>query len=296
MSTQTLERDTRVETRAPVPSVVSYPRPVDVRTGPSLAARLLSKVRLSTVVELTVFAALAIAYNVVRGTGGTNAAIALDHGRDIVAAEGWFFQHVEVDLNQWMVGITPLAVVACYVYALLHYVATPTVFFMSRKRGGWQYWRGYWALVVASGIALSVYALYPAAPPRLTPDLGIVDMMSHFSGYGWWGSAASAPRGIGDATNQFAAMPSMHCGWALWCGIQLWGFKKTTWRVIAVAYPALLFVVVMATGNHFLLDVVAGVAVVILAYGIVELIGRALGKTGAASKTRSHSLEGAPTL
>jgi hypothetical protein len=295
MSTQTLDRDTRVEERSAV-AVVTAPRRADVPTRTPLYRRLASAISRNTVIELTVFIALAIAYNVVRGTGGTDADLALDHGRDIVSAEGWIFSHVEVGLNEWIVGITPLAVAACYIYALLHYVATPTVFFMSRRRGGWRYWRGYWALVVASGIALAVYALYPAAPPRLTPDLGIVDMMSHFSSYGWWGSAASAPRGIGDATNQYAAMPSMHCGWALWCGIQLWGFKKTIWRIVAVAYPTVLFVVVMATGNHFLLDVVAGVAVVLLAYGAVELVGRALGKTGATDKSRGLRTQAASTL
>ena len=111
------------------------------------------------------------------------------------------------------------AVVACYIYAVLHYVATPTVFFLSRRRGGWQYWRGYWALAIGSGFALIGYALYPAAPPRLASTTGIVDVMAHFSQYGWWGGAASAPRGIGDATNQYAAMPSMHFGWSLWCAV-----------------------------------------------------------------------------
>ena len=66
-----------------------------------------------------------------------------------------------------MAGVPVVAVAACYIYALLHYVATPIVFFLSRGSGGWQYWRGYWALVIASGIALVGYALYPAAPPRL---------------------------------------------------------------------------------------------------------------------------------
>jgi hypothetical protein len=228
-----------------------------------------------TLVELLGFAVLAVAYNLIRSGGGEgSAAAAVDHARDIIALEGWVFTHLEVPLNEWMVGITPVAVVACYVYALLHYAATPIVFFMSRRRGGWQYWRGYWALVLASAIALVAYALYPAAPPRLTPDLGVIDVMSHFSEFGWWGSAASAPRGIGDATNQYAAMPSMHFGWALWCAIQLWGFRRRIWRVLAVVYPTVLLVVVVGTGNHYLLDVVAGGAVVVAAYAVVEVVGR----------------------
>lgn len=241
--------------------------------------------RRTTVIELTVFAGLAIAYNIVRSIPTSNPVVAVEHARDIVAIEGWVFHHLEVPLNAWMVAITPVAVVSCYLYALLHYVATPTIFFLSRRRGGWRYWRGYWALVLASAFALVGYAIYAAAPPRLTPDLGIVDVMSHFSQYGWWGSAASAPRGIGDATNQYAAMPSMHFGWALWCAIQMWGFGGRTWRTLAVAYPTVLLVVVLGTGNHFILDVVAGAACVIAAYGIVTLVGRATGRTGRRAAT-----------
>jgi hypothetical protein len=168
-----------------------------------------------------------------------------------------------------MAGVPVVAVAACYFYAALHYAATPFVLFRSRRQGGWQYWRGYWSLVIASGIALVVYALYPVAPPRLVPDIDIVDVMRAFSQYGWWGAAASAPRGIGDATNQFAALPSMHFGWALWCAIQMWGFGNRMWRALALLYPTLLTVVVIGTGNHFLTDVAAGGVCVLIALGVV---------------------------
>jgi hypothetical protein len=163
------------------------------------------------------------------------------------------------------------AVVACYLYALLHYALTPLVLWVSRRRGGWSYHRGYWALVVASGLALAVYATYPVAPPRLMPGLGISDVMRDYSAYGWWGASASAPRGLGDATNEFAAMPSMHCGWALWCGIQLWQLGGRWWRVVGVAYPSTMALIVVATGNHFVLDVVAGGLAVVLGYAVVVL-------------------------
>jgi hypothetical protein len=99
--------------------------------------------------------------------------------------------------------------------------------------------------------------------------------MAHFSQYGWWGGAASAPRGIGDATNQYAAMPSMHFGWSLWCAIQLWGFKSRVAKVIAIAYPTILGIVVLGTGNHFLLDIVAGALCVAVGYAVVTLVRRA---------------------
>ena len=139
--------------------------------------------------------------------------------------------------------------------------------------------------IVASAIALVIYANWPLAPPRLMPELGTIDVMQHFAAAGWWGDAASAPRGLGDATNQFAAMPSLHFGWSLWCGIQMWGFGKRWWRVAAVTYPTLQVIVVLATANHFFLDVLGGATCIVAGYAIVTVIGRALGKTG--SKTGS---------
>jgi hypothetical protein len=241
------------------------------------------------VIELGAMAILAIIYNTVRAGGGTNEAVAMAHARDIARIEGWIFHHLELNLDHWIVEVPVLAVAACYFYALMHYVMTPTILVLSRRRGGWQYWRGYWALVVGSAIALVIYANWPLAPPRLMPELGTIDVMQHFASAGWWGDAASAPRGLGDATNQFAAMPSLHFGWSLWCGIQMWGFGSRWWKAAGFTYPALQFVVVLATANHFLLDVVGGAACILAGYAIVTVIGRALGKTGETSELATVS-------
>ena len=255
----------------------------DQQGAPTRAVALRRVVSSRAVIELGAMVVLAIIYNTVRAGGGTNEAVAMEHARDIVRIEGWVFKKIELTLDQWIVGVPVLAIAACYFYALMHYVMTPTILVLSRRKGGWQYWRGYWALVVGSAIALVIYANWPLAPPRLMPELGTIDVMQYFADAGWWGDAASAPRGLGDATNQFAAMPSLHFGWSLWCGIQMWGFggrRGQWWKVAAVAYPLLQAVVVIATANHFLLDVLGGAACILLGYGIVTLIGRLLGKTG----------------
>ena len=265
-----------------------------VATSRALAVRRVVASR--AVVELGAMTILAVIYNTVRAGGGSDKAIAMAHARDIVRIEGWIFEHLELSLDHWIVGVPVLAVAACYFYALMHYVMTPTILVLSRRRGGWQYWRGYWALVVASAIALVIYANWPLAPPRLMPELGTVDVMRHFASAGWWGDAASAPRGLGDATNQFAAMPSLHFGWSLWCGIQMWGFGSRKWRIVAVTYPTLQALVVIATANHFGLDVLGGALCVLLAYGIVTVVGRALGKTGPKARAKAEAAEAAEPL
>jgi hypothetical protein len=225
----------------------------------------------ATIVEALVLVVLGAAYTAVRAAQGTDVAAALDHARSIADLERWLVAHLELPLNQWLASVAIVAVPACYFYAVFHYLATPLVLYRSWRMGGWVYRRGYWSIVLASAIALVVYAGYPVAPPRLVPDLGAVDIMREFAEYGWWGEAASAPRAIGDATNQYAAMPSLHFGWSLWCAIQMWTFTGLRWRIAAVTYPTLQILVVVATANHFVLDVVGGAVCVLGALGLVTV-------------------------
>jgi hypothetical protein len=263
---------------------------IDSSRAPGGASRKLFSIR--ALVEIGFLLGLAVIYNFVRAGGGAAHEVAgKAHADDVVNAEGWFFDKVELGLNHWIAGVTVLAVFACYFYALMHYLMTPVVLLVSRKKGGWKYWRGYWALVLAWANALVSNANIPLAPPRLMPGVGAIDVMREFSEFGWWGDAASAPRGLGDATNQYAAMPSLHFGWSLWCGIQMWGFGSRKWKIAAVTYPTLQAIVVIATANHFGLDVLGGAVCVLLAFGIVTLVGRALGKTGPKAKQQVVAAE-----
>ena len=117
----------------------------------------------------------------------------------------------------------------------------------------------------------------PAAKPKVErerPTLeqrfwARVDTLAATSEQGWWGSNASAPRGLGGLTNELAAMPSLHVGWALWCTwvVYLCCTRRSV-RILALAYTAGTTVVVVATANHFVLDVVAGAAVIALGFAL----------------------------
>ena len=125
-------------------------------------------------------------------------------------------------------------------------------------------WR---VFMIATLIATPWYALYPLAPPRLMTPFGFpfVDTLAVY------GEAVSSTEGVGGA-NQFAAMPSMHIGWttiaALWLAAALpW------WRIGAIlgtVHVGLMCVTVVVTGNHYVLDIVAGFAVA----GLAVLIER----------------------
>ncbi|HJQ07000.1 MAG TPA: phosphatase PAP2 family protein [Nocardioides sp.] len=248
--------------------------------------------RATALVELAVLVVLAIGYTVIRAAQGTDVELALAHGHDIARLEGWEFRDIDLPINHWLSSVAVLAVPACYFYAVFHYVVTPAVLVRSWREGGWVYRRGYWTLVLASAIALVVYARFPVAPPRLLPDLDSIDTMRQYAAYGWWGEAASAPRAIGDATNQYAAMPSLHFGWSLWCAIQMWSFGGTWWRRAAVVYPTLQVLVVIGTANHFLLDVVAGGACVGIALLVITLARNVLTAPQRSRTTRRSSQTG----
>jgi hypothetical protein len=242
--------------------------PAAVRPG-----RLGRFVRLRGLREILLIAAVYSLYDLSRFVVEGRQAMAFSHAMRVVRVERDLDINWEHALNRVVSAHWLLAVPADYIYATLHYVVTPVVLVWLWRRHNADYSRARTTLLVATIIGLVGFALLPVAPPRMLP--GFVDTMGRYAADGWWGQNASAPRGLGGLTNQFAAMPSLHVGWALWCGWQLIRHgKHLITRVAGVLYPALITVVVVATGNHYLLDAVAGFAVVLLAVVAVRGVAR----------------------
>ena len=117
------------------------------------------------------------------------------------------------------------------------------------------------ALIMATALGLVLYLALPTAPPRMMSG-AYIDTLARESQYGWWTSHASAPAGLGGLTNELAAMPSLHVGWAVWVAWIVWRTNGgSLYRLLGVAYPVVTSVVVVGTGNHWTLDVLAGAAV-----------------------------------
>jgi hypothetical protein len=111
------------------------------------------------------------------------------------------------------------------------------------------------ALGVTTGLAFAVFWAYPVAPPRLLPArYGIIDTLVTFQQSGHLEHSL-----VDSAGDIYAAMPSLHVAWALWCTLALYPLVRNRWlRVPLVAYPVLTTVVVVSTGNHFITDAVSG--------------------------------------
>jgi len=131
-------------------------------------------------------------------------------------------------------------------------------------------WRN--TLGIATGLALIGFAFFPLLPPRLMPgSYGFVDTLAKDPAFWSFNSGA-----VSKISNQFAAMPSVHCAWALWCACALVPRVKHLWaKVLAVVYPITTVTVIVVTANHYLLDAVGGFFVLGVGYLLAWVFTRA---------------------
>ena len=194
---------------------------------------------------------------------------AAERARDLLGFERWLLLDVEAALNGWFVAQDAVGLVASYWYATLHYIVTAVVLVWLYRRGWQAYQPARQALAIATVLGLVLYLLVPMAPPRLLPDY--VDVLQLHSAAGWWGGDASAPRGLGGLTNQLAAFPSLHAGWALWVALVVRRHVRSpAVRGLAWCYAAGTAVVIVGTGNHWVLDAVVGWVVVLVGWEIAR--------------------------
>ncbi|MEV7993184.1 phosphatase PAP2 family protein [Streptomyces sp. NPDC086077] len=188
---------------------------------------------------------------------------AVDHGLAILRIEKALHLNAEHPLNRLFTREAWIGIPADFWYASLHYLVTPALLVWLFRSRAVQYRAARTWLMTSTFIGLIGFTLMPTCPPRLlSAGYGFVDTMAQYSTYGWWAGEASAPRGLGGMTNQYAAMPSLHVGWALWCGVILWRYGGTRLaKVAGVTYPLVTTIVVMGTANHYFLDAAAGAAV-----------------------------------
>jgi membrane-associated phospholipid phosphatase len=209
-------------------------------------------------------------YDATRGLRHGTAALADRNGSRLLAAEKLVHLDPEHALNQALWRLPVLAVACSYFYATLHFLVTPAVLIWLYRRHPRHYGRARSVLALGTLIALVGFWLYPATPPRLLPGAGIRDTLADVHQWGWWSGQTSAPHGLGNLANEFAAMPSLHIAWSVWAGwLLLRHSRRRVVRVLGAGYPLLTALVVMSTGNHYVLDVLAGAAVIAFAAAVV---------------------------
>ena len=221
------------------------------------------RTRLRWWTELPLIVVVYACYSAGRLLARGDVSTAVDHGLAILRVEKALHLNAEHPLNRLFTREAWIGVPADFWYASLHYLVTPAILIWIFRSRAVHYRAARTWLMTSTFIGLIGFTLLPTCPPRLlSAGYGFVDTMAQYSSYGWWGGEASAPRGLGGMTNQYAAMPSLHVGWSLWCAVMLWRYGGTRLaKVAAVVYPLVTTIVVMGTANHYFLDAVAGAAV-----------------------------------
>ena len=184
----------------------------------------------------------------------------------------WRLEHtlgiaVEESVNHAANSVTWLIIGMNYYYATLHFVMTLGVLVWLYRWHPGRYAAARLVLFATTGVALAGYYLFPLAPPRLMSGGHFVDtVLVHHT----WGSMASGD--LKTMSNQYAAMPSMHIGWSVWCGLTLYALASVPWvRVLGLLYPALTLLVIVATANHFWLDAVGGLLCLAFGFAVARV-------------------------
>lgn len=220
-------------------------------------------------VEVLVIVWLCWVYDAITNLAPLRVHAALVHGRDVLELEQTLHIDPEHTLDRWLAGHHTLGLVISDYYDNAHFVVTLGLL-------GWLWWRRADiyrplrnSLVLVNVIAFVVFWRFPVAPPRMLP--GFVDVVASTGAIGSWHTGSLASH-----ANELAAMPSLHIAWAVWCTLALWQISRRTWvRVLAVIYPCMTAVAVLATGNHYVLDIVGGLLAIALSVLIVWVLERA---------------------
>jgi hypothetical protein len=174
---------------------------------------------------------------------------------------------VEQSVNHAVNSVSWLIIGMNYYYATLHFVVTLAVLVWLYRSHPGRYAATRLTLFATTAVALLGYYFFPLAPPRLMNGGDFVDtVVVHHT----WGSMASGD--LKHMSNQYAAMPSMHIGWSLWCGLTIFALASVPWvRVLGLLYPAATLLVIVSTANHFWLDAVGGMLCLTFGFTVTRL-------------------------
>ena len=195
----------------------------------------------------------------------------------------------EESIQQWFLPYRGIIQAFNTFYGTAHFAVTIGVFWVlfSRRKDVFPLFRN--ALAIGTCLAIIGFATFPLMPPRLLDSpcpsvgegnfggschphetrnyngattFGFVDTLDVYGGP--WDFSSG---GIAKASNQYAAMPSLHIGWASWCAFAIWPLARKKWvRAAVLLYPALTLLCIVVTGNHFWLDGVGGLVVLGLGF------------------------------
>jgi hypothetical protein len=238
--------------------------------------------------EAAIIAAFYLVYSAVRNQFGSTL---VDEGQEPVEAFTNAMRTIrweraiglfhEESIQDWFVPYTGFIQFWNTYYGTAHFIVTIGAFIWMYRRGRDHFpkWRNTLALTTA--LAIVGFSLFPLMPPRLLnddgryggdriaaeqgyEDFGFVDTLEEIGGP--WSFDSGTMQRI---SNQYAAMPSLHIGWATWCAIVMWGLTRRRWaRALLVLYPIATLFCIVVTANHYWIDGLGGLVALGAGYGL----------------------------
>jgi membrane-associated phospholipid phosphatase len=195
----------------------------------------------------------------VRGLTAATPQVAVQHARQVVGVERDLGIFIEVDAQRALLGSEALSTFANWVYVWGHWpvIVATLVWLVWRHRDEYRRLRD--AMAVSGLLGMAIFVTYPVAPPRLAEPALVDTVAEESDAY----RVLQPPQFV----NQYAAMPSLHAGWDLLVGLAIIAASThVAMRVVGYVLPMLMAVSVVVTANHYLLDVVVGVALVLVGH------------------------------
>ena len=201
--------------------------------------------------NLATFGLLWLGYSTVRRITADSTKIAAENAVNLVKFQDWMGFPNEATLQGWFIDSEVLIKIANTFYFVMHFPSMIVflVWVMVRKIEWMPQVRASLCLATFSG--LIIHLLFPLMPPRLMVSYGFIDTAKVFG-------PDPYSLGIAKAANEFAAMPSLHVGWALLIALAAIRILKTPARWLMLLHPILTTIVVVITANHFWLDIIVG--------------------------------------
>ena len=214
--------------------------------------------------QLLIWFGFLAAYQVARGVADRDPTRAFANGWRVIDVEQRLAGLGELTLQGWTQSSRVLETLVSWTYWNSEFTVVGLALL-------WVYFRRHEAFIrfrntilLANVLGLFGYVFLPTAPPRLFTSMGFTDTLSQFGGLNHGSGLVEL------ASNPYAAMPSLHAADALIAGVILASLvRRPVWKAVWVLWPAWVWFAVMATGNHFWLDVLAGIVLAVIALAIV---------------------------
>ena len=240
------------------------------------SSRFLPRGWLDLLRQVLIWVGFALAYQVVRGIADRSPAAAFANARDVIDFERRTTGLWELSLQSLAHSSELLTMLTTWTYWLSQFpvLALALLWVYLRRHDAFARLRN--CILLANVLGLAGYVLLPTAPPRMFPELDFVDTLATFGGMTHESGLVQL------ASNPYAAMPSLHSADALLIGVGLALIVRSlVLKLVWLAWPVWVWFSVMATGNHFWLDIVAGIAVALVGAAVVyrRALARQIGRT-----------------